>query len=245
MRAVILAGGKGTRLYPYTAVLPKPLMPIGDVPIIEIVIRQLIRNGITDITLALGHLAGLMKAYLAQREWLTQDITLSFVEEDIPTGTAGSLANIPGLSSTFLVMNGDLLTDLDYRALISFHREQKAQLTIATCVRHERVELGVLEVNDQYRVTQYIEKPVHDYRISMGVYVYEPPVLDLIRPGAYLDFPALVVRLMEKGEKVCAFPWKGQWLDIGRPDDFAAAQALFAEQPQRFDFSLPLPAAIE
>lgn len=236
IRTVILAGGKGTRLYPFTAFLPKPLVPLGDVPILEIVIRQLIRHGITDITLTLGHLAELVKAYFAQHKRLTEQVTLSFVEEDSPTGTAGSLASVPGLSSTFLVMNGDLLTDIDFRALIAYHREQGAQLTIAAYKRQERIDLGVLETDGNHQVTGYIEKPTYDYQVSMGVYVYEPEVLELIEPGAYLDFPTLVLRLLERGDRVCAYPWEGRWLDIGRPDDYAQAQEMFAQRPQDFGY---------
>ena len=236
IRAVILAGGRGTRLYPYTAFLPKPLVPLGEVPILEVVITQLIQHGITDITLTLGHLAELIKAYFARHKRLAEQVTLRFVEEEAPTGTAGSLASVDGLSTTFLVMNGDLLMDIDFQALLAFHREQGAQLTIATYKRKEKIDLGVLEIGEGSQVTGYIEKPTYDYQVSMGVYVYEPTVLELIEPGVYLDFPTLVLRLLEKGGKVCAYPWEGFWLDIGRPDDYAQAQALFAERPEDFGF---------
>jgi NDP-sugar pyrophosphorylase family protein len=244
IRAVILAGGKGTRLYPYTAILPKPLVPLGDIPILEVVIRQLIQHGITDITFTLGHLAELIKAYFTQHKTLAEQVRFSFVEEESPTGTAGSLASVPDLSSTFLVMNGDLLTDIDYRALVAYHEEQQAQLTIATYRRQEKIDLGVLQTNGDNQVTGYIEKPVYDYQVSMGVYVYEPTVLKYIEPGSYLDFPTLVMKLLEKGANVCAFPWEGHWLDIGRPDDYAEAQALFAKQPQIFGFD-PRAASLE
>ncbi len=132
LRAVILAGGKGVRLLPFTVNFPKPLVPLGDTPVLEVLINRLIRFGITDITLTLGHLAELVRAYLDHRRTLTNQITLRYVVEEEPTGTAGSLSLVSGLDDTFLVMNGDLLTNLDFNELIEFHRQQGAILTIAT-----------------------------------------------------------------------------------------------------------------
>jgi len=231
LKAVILAGGKGVRLHPFTVNFPKPLMPLGDTPVIEVLIRRLILSGITDITLSLGHLAELIKAYFEHRSDLLKKIKLSYVEESNPTGTAGSLSLVQGLDDTFLVMNGDLLTDLDFNALVSFHRQKKAALTIATHSRTVKIDLGVLEFDENNVITTYREKPELHYQISMGVYVYEPTVLHHIEKGKYLDFPTLVLRLIELGERVCAFPTNCQWLDIGRPDDYARAQELFGHKP--------------
>ena len=230
IRAVILAGGKGTRLAPFTVNFPKPLVPLGDMPVIEVLIRRLIRHGITDITLALGHLSELIKAYFQHRKQLTKLIDLRFVDEEEPTGTAGSLASVGGLTDTFFVMNGDLLTDLDFNAMLRHHRRQKAALTIATHKRNVKIDLGVLTFDKDRRVTSYVEKPETHYNISMGIYLYEPSVLKHIEPGKYLDFPTLVLRLLERGEKVCAYPTDCLWMDIGRPDDYARAQELFAEK---------------
>ena len=235
LRAVILAGGKGTRLMPFTVNFPKPLMPLGDIPVVEVLIRRLIHSGITDITLSLGHLAELVKAYFAHRPRLVEQISLRFVEEEEPTGTAGSLALVPGLAETFLVMNGDLVTNLDFDSLVQFHRQQKCLLTIATHKRNIKIDLGVLEFDRDYRVTQYLEKPENTYHVSMGIYVYEPEVLKYIKVGQYLDFPNLVLRLLESGEPVCAYPSDCLWLDIGRPDDYATAQELFVEKKEAFD----------
>ena len=230
LRAVILAGGKGTRLAPFTASFPKPLVPLGDTPILEILIRRLLQYGVTDITLTLGHLAELIKAYFHHRRCLADQITLRYVEEEEPTGTAGSLALVPGLNDTFLGMNGDLLTNLDLNALVQFHREQKAVLTIGVHERDVKIDLGVLEFDASHLVTRYLEKPRTTYNVSMGIYVYEPRVLRYIEAGRYLDFPELVLRLLENGERVCAFPSDCLWLDIGRPDDYARAQQLFMEK---------------
>jgi len=235
LRAVILAGGKGTRLLPFTINFPKPLVPLGDTPVLEVLIQRLIHYGITDITLTLGHLAELVKAYFDHRRRLLEQIRLRYVEEQEPTGTAGSLALVPGLNDTFLVMNGDLLTNLDFHALVQVHREQKAMLTIATHTRHVKIDLGVLEFNGNYQITRYLEKPETTYHVSMGIYVYEPGVLRYIEPGRYLDFPDLVLRLLARGERVCAYPSDCLWLDIGRPDDYARAQELFSEKKEAFD----------
>jgi NDP-sugar pyrophosphorylase family protein len=235
VRAVILAGGRGTRLRPFTASFPKPLVPLGDTPVVEVLIRRLVEFGITDVTLTLGHLAELIQAYFLQRKELTSKLDLKFVTETAPTGTAGSLALIEGLTETFLVMNGDLLTDIDFHALLNFHRSQQAALTIAAHRRHVKVDLGVLEFGADSRIIDYREKPEATYDVSMGIYVYEPPVLEWITPGEYLDLPSLVLRLIRDGQKVCAFPANCQWLDIGRPDDYARAQELFGAGRSQFE----------
>jgi NDP-sugar pyrophosphorylase family protein len=239
LRTVILAGGKGVRLLPFTINFPKPLVPLGDIPIIEILMRRLIAFGLTDVTLTVGHLAGLIKAYFHHRQELSRQLTLHFIEEAEPTGTAGSLALVPDLTSTFLVMNGDLLTDLDFDELVSFHHRQEAALTIAVHRRSIKLDYGVLNIGDDHRVTAYYEKPEYQRHVSMGVYVYEPSVLSFIEPGKYLDFPDLVIKLVHAGEKVCAWLSEGLWLDIGRPDDYAQAQQLFAERPTAFLAEMP------
>jgi NDP-sugar pyrophosphorylase family protein len=234
MRAVILAGGKGTRLAPYTASFPKPLVPLGDTPILEVLIRRLLQYGIVDITLTLGHLSELIIAYLQHRRSLSEQCKLRYVEEAQPTGTAGSLALVPSLDRTFLTMNGDLLTNLNFHALVDFHRAQKALLTIAVQQRDVKIDLGVIEFNGGCTVARYLEKPRSTHNVSMGIYVYEPKVLQYIEPGRHLDFPDLVVRLLDAGERVCAFSSDCLWLDIGRPDDYARAQQLFDARKQDF-----------
>jgi NDP-mannose synthase len=238
MRAVILAGGRGTRLRPFTASFPKPLVPVGDKPVLELLIRSLLRHGIRDVTLSLGYLAELVQAYFQQRQRLLTKLNLTYVLEEEPTGTAGSLALVDGLDDTFLVMNGDLLTDLNFNDLVRFHRENGAVLTIATQRRNVKIDFGVLEFDGARRITDYFEKPEHFYDVSMGVYVYEPSVLRYIEAGAYLDFPDLVLRLVEDGQRVCAYVTDCLWLDIGRPDDYERAQAMLEAHRDRFEFAL-------
>ena len=234
MKAVILAGGKGTRLAPYTTVFPKPLVPLGHQPILEVIVRQLAAHGFADIVMSVGYLAELIQAYFETANHKLPPVSLSYVKESEPTGTAGSLASIPGLDETFLVMNGDVLTSLDYRALVEHHRKKGGALTIAMHRRTVRVDFGVIRLDGEDRITGYEEKPSREHMVSMGVYVYEPRVLDFIEPGAYLDLPDLVLGLLDEGEKVVGYPFGGHWLDIGRHQDYEEAQALFSEADNPF-----------
>lgn len=227
MKAVILAGGKGTRLAPYTTVFPKPLVPIGERPILEIIVRQLVKQGIGDIILSVGHLGELIEAYFQNGHHNIPGLKLQYFRECQPLGTAGPLAMIPGLDETFLVMNGDVLTTLDYQALISFHRQQQAALTIAMHRKEVRVDLGVLETNEYSQLVSYREKPSYCFNVSMGVYIYEPKVLHYIAQGRYLDFPDLISDLLKNGEKVSGFQSQDYWLDIGRREDYELAQQEF------------------
>lgn len=237
MKAVILAGGRGTRLSPITCVLPKPLVPLDETAILEVVLRQLKHHGFADITLTLGYLAELIQGYLAQHRRLTEGLNLSYAVEEQPTGTAGSLAAVAGLrqqGEPFLVMNGDILTTLDFGRLMHDHRASGADLTIASYRKRVPIDLGVLELNADGQVQGYIEKPEHFYPVSMGIYVYEPRVLDFIAPGEYLDFPSLVLRLLGAGRRVQAWRSDALWLDIGRPTDYSEAQELFRQRRQEF-----------
>jgi NDP-sugar pyrophosphorylase family protein len=234
MKVVILAGGKGTRLAPYTTVLPKPLVPVADLPIVEILIRQLAYCGFHDITLSIGHLGALIRAYFSTNERLPAGVALSYVDEPRPLGTAGSLALVPDLRETFLVANGDVLTTLDFRRLVRYHREHPAVLTIAMQEKEVPIDLGVMEVDGTSRVVGYREKPILSYRVSMGIYVYEPVVLHYITPGDHLDFPDLVHRLLKAGERVNAYPSEDFWLDIGRHDDYARATEEFIRRRAEF-----------
>ena len=224
MRAVILAGGKGQRLRPYTTVLPKPLMPIGDMPILEVVLRQLAAAGFTRVTMAVGHLGELLQAFFGDGKRLGLAIDYSF--EARPLGTVGPLTLIPSLRAEreFLVMNGDVLTTLDYSRLIARHRESGAAVTIATYRREVRIDFGVIESDSQSNLlTGYVEKPSFDYRVSMGIYCFDAKVLDGLQPDTYCDFPDLIQRLLAAGQRVASYPFDGYWLDMGRPDDYATA----------------------
>ena len=232
MQAIILAGGKGTRLAPYTTVLPKPLMPVDDMPILEVILRQLRQTGVTEVTLAVGYLASLLEAYFGSGEKLGLKIHYSIEQE--PLGTAGPLGLITPPSEPFFVMNGDVLTDIDFQEMYRRHLAHDAALTVATFTRHVKIYLGVLEVDAASAVTNYIEKPSFHYQVSMGVYVMSPPVLDYIAKGTRMDLPDLVLKLIAEPQKVLSYQHPGYWLDIGRPDDYAEAAEIFRRERQLF-----------
>lgn len=224
-RAVILAGGKGTRLAPFTTVLPKPLMPLGETPILEVVLRQLAASGFERATLAVGHLAELIEAFFGDGSKV--GIRVDYSREEKPLGTAGPLALIDGLDEPFLVMNGDILAAVSYRDFLDQHGSSGATASILTTTRTTRIDYGIIEANANGDITGYIEKPTHDYSVSTGVYAFSPEALRFIEHGERLDFPDLILRLLAAGERVRSVPFDGYWLDIGRHDDFARAQDEF------------------
>jgi len=236
MKAIILAGGKGTRLAPYTTTLPKPMLPVGEKPILEIIIAQLAYHGFREITLSVGHLAGIIKAYFQANGNLPSGVTIKYVHEDSPLGTAAPVSLVPDLHTTFLVMNGDVLTTLNYGELIRFHKQNGATLTIATCPRKVPVDIGMVELDGGPRVVNYREKPTFTYNDSMGIYVYEPSVLKYIEPNVYLDVPTLVNRLIAKGERVLAYQSDGAcfWIDMGKHGDYERAIEAFEARKSQF-----------
>ena len=221
MKAVILAGGKGTRLAPYNKILPKPLMPVGDMPILEILLRQMKRYGVEDVVLTVGHLSEIMRAFFQNGERLGLKINYSY--EDKPLGTAGPISLIPGLDETFFVSNGDVLTTLNFKELIDFHRQKGAIATIAAHERKVKIDLGVITSNADYEIIGYTEKPTYNFYVSMGVYIFEPRILSYINHNEYLDLPNLILKLIDAGEKVASFPFNGYWMDLGRIDDYEQA----------------------
>lgn len=232
MKAVVLAGGKGTRLAPYTNILPKPLMPIGDMPILEVLIRQMKRYGIEEIVLTVGHLSELLRAFFQDGSRFGVRIEYSYEEE--PLGTAGPLAMVHGLDDTFLVTNGDVLTTLDLGALIDYHLSQGAAATIAMHSRRVQIDMGVIKFNGRNEVIDYVEKPSMDYEVSMGIYVFEPKALEYIPHDSYMDFPDLILKLLEHGQRVVGYPFDGYWQDLGRRDDYDQATSDFERMRPEF-----------
>jgi NDP-sugar pyrophosphorylase family protein len=232
MKAVVLAGGKGRRLAPYTQIIPKPLMPIGDMPILEVLLRQMKHAGVEEVTLTVGHLANLLRLFFQDGDQLGLKIRYSY--EDIPLGTAGPLALLEDLDSTFLVTNGDVLTTLSLSELMAFHRANGGIATIATHKRKVAIDLGVVQCDERHRIVGYVEKPSFDYLVSMGIYVFEARILAYIPRGKYLDLPDLVHQLLTAGEKVISFPFDGYWQDLGRPDDYEHASEDFETMRSQF-----------
>jgi NDP-sugar pyrophosphorylase family protein len=232
VKAIVLAGGKGTRLVPYTTVLPKPLMPIGDRPILDIVLRQLSHAGFDEVTLAVGHLAELIMAYCGDGSRF--GVKLSYSREESPLGTAGPIALADVGAQTFLVMNGDLLTTINYRDMLEQHRSKRNFATLATYPREVTIDLGVIEADADDRVLEYLEKPKFSYSVSTGIYLFEPAVLEHIPRGQRFDLPDLVLKLIRDGQRVGRFAASGYWLDIGRHDDYQDAVAAFESDPDAF-----------
>jgi NDP-mannose synthase len=233
MRAVILAGGLGTRLRPYTTVLPKPLVPVGDRPILEHILRQLSAAGIAHVDLCVSHLGELIQVYFSQSHSVPDGMTLAFHWEDEPLGTAGALRVVPDLDGTFIAMNGDVLTTLDYRALLEYHQSRAAALTIATYRKRVNIDLGVISSEDGF-VTDYREKPILDYDVSMGIYVYEAATLRHLPEQGPCQFPELVLRLVEAGERVAVFTSDAEWYDIGTFDEYERAVRDLEQRPEVF-----------
>lgn len=235
-RAVVLAGGLGMRLRPYTTVLPKPLMPVGDRPILDIIVRQLRHAGFERLTIVTGHLAELIEAFFGDGE--KYGIAIDYFREDEPLGTVGALALLDGLDDDFLVMNGDVLTDLAYGEFLEQHRASGAAASVAAHRRQVQVSLGVLQFEDEGdadRLTGYIEKPTYHYEVSMGVYAFSPRAIEQIEAGQRLDFPDLVLKLLDVGETVRARRSEDDyWLDIGRHDDYETAMDEFERMRDRF-----------
>jgi len=228
MKAIILAGGKGTRLAPYTTVFPKPLMPVDGMPILEVIVRQLAHFQIRELIFTVSHQSEpLLTAYFGNGSQYGVNITYS--REEKPLGTAGPLALLKDLPETFLVMNGDILTTLNYRKLIRYHRRQEGVVTVAMSEKEVTIELGVMEYNRTYKLTRYVEKPTLSYSVSMGIYVFDTRVLKWIPRKRYFDFPDLIQKLIKEREKVVCYPSNDFWLDIGRHEDYEEAQRRFQE----------------
>jgi NDP-sugar pyrophosphorylase family protein len=227
-----MAGGKGTRLAPYTHILPKPLMPIEDMPILEIVLRQLRLHGFGHITICVGHLAELLMAFFGDGRKLGLDI--QYAIEDRPLDTIGPLRLVDLPQQPFLVMNGDILTDMNYSAMYAYHVEHEQLLTVATYRKPVDITLGVLEYGADRLVHSFREKPRLIFDVSMGIYLMDPKIIDLVPAGRPYGFDKLVLDLLAKGNPPKVYPFEGLWLDIGRPEDYTSAGECFVRNRHRF-----------
>jgi NDP-sugar pyrophosphorylase family protein len=232
--AVMLAGGLGSRLAPLTAVIPKPLVPIDREAIAEILLRQLAHFGVQRVIVSIGYLGHLIEAVLGDGS--RYGLELQYQREEQPLGTVGPLALVADrLPDDFLVLNGDVLSDIDFDALLRQHCASGHILTVATYPRQVKVDLGVLQVDGQGEVTAFVEKPRYDFLVSMGVYAMSKRVLQYVTPGQPFGFDQLVLAMLAQGDPVGTFHWgKGRWLDIGRPADFATAQADFRAERRHY-----------
>jgi NDP-sugar pyrophosphorylase family protein len=231
MQALILAGGEGTRLKPFTNVIPKPLVPIGDLPILEVVLRQLKHHGADRIILAVNKLARLIEAFFGNGSRLGLEIVYSL--EDKPLGTAGPIRLVDNLDEDFIVMNGDLLTTIDYTDFFRSHKASGATATIATFQKEVKIDLGVLETKDDI-FKNYIEKPTYHFTVSMGIYVLNRKVLRFIDQRKKFDMPDLILALHNAGEKIVCYSGDYDWLDIGRIEDYERAVQLFEANRDKY-----------
>lgn len=231
MKAVILAGGQGARLAPYSLVFPKPLMPLGDMPILELLLLQLRNSGVTEVTMAVGYLSSLIIAYFGKGEKL--GLTIEYSHEEIPLGTGGPLRLISGLDDAFFVMNGDLLTDINLADMVRSHRDSGATATLGLYDREVTIDLGVIKTDEAGQVVEYIEKPSYRYDVSMGIYIFDPRALAHLPADQRFDLPDLVRALIRVKEPVVGYKHRGYWLDIGRPDDYRRAQEDFPAMRER------------
>jgi NDP-sugar pyrophosphorylase family protein len=228
MRAVILAGGKGTRLRPYTTLIPKPLVPLGGkYSILEIIIMQLKRSGFTHITLAVNHLSHLIMAYFGDGSRL--GVKLDYSLEDGELSTIGPLTLINDLPDNFLVMNGDILCDLDYRKFFDAHVASRSNISVSAYRRQVKIDFGVLRYGADGRLTEFQEKPSYDFDVSMGIYCIHRSVIDGLPKGQKYGFDNLMLDGIKDRQAIDIRPFSGYWLDIGRPDDYEYADENFEE----------------
>jgi len=233
MDAVVLAGGRGTRLAPLTVTVPKPLLPLGERPIIDILIAQLAAAGAGRVIVCLGYLAPLMQAFLGDgARW---GVAIEANIEAEPLGTAGALRTLEGLTDDFFVVNGDTLTDLDFPAMAQAHRAAGADATLFTPWVDEKVDYGVVTMEAATSaLTGYQEKPRRGYHVSSGVYVLSRRIVPLIPAAGPYDMPDLIRAAMADGRRVLAHPAAAYWKDIGRLDHYEAATRDFEADPGRF-----------
>jgi NDP-sugar pyrophosphorylase family protein len=222
MRAIILAGGQGKRLLPYTTLVPKPLMPIGgQKAILEIILEQLSSHGFEKVTLAVNHFAHLIQAYFGDGSKFGVEVEYLF--EDNPLGTMGPLRNVPDLPDDFLVMNGDILTDLDFGGFLRAHVALKNVFSISSYKRVQEVDFGVLEANDEGVLCGFKEKPKIEFEVSMGVYAMNKVALEVIPNDGPFGFDDLVLTFLRQKKDIRVVTHSGSWLDIGRPEDYDLA----------------------
>ncbi|MDD5680405.1 MAG: sugar phosphate nucleotidyltransferase [Candidatus Omnitrophica bacterium] len=232
MKVIILAGGKGTRLKPYSISIPKPLVPMGEYPILEIVIRRFKKYGFNDIVLSVNHMSELIKSYFGDGKKL--GVKLRYLMEDQPLGTAGPLSLLKETGDNFIVINGDVMTNLDFSKLIAYHKDGGQIATVVSFRKKVSVDLGVLETGKGGLVKRYIEKPTLKYDVSAGIYVFKKKVLAYVNKGRRMDLPDLVMRLVKEGESVRTYNHSGLWYDIGTPSDYEEATIKFMRNSKLF-----------
>ena len=233
MRAIILAGGKGTRLRPYTYSLPKPLMPIGgETPILGIILKQLQKNDFKRVTITVNYMAKIIQAFFGDgEEW---GLNIDYSLEKKPLGTVGPLTLINDLPELFLVMNGDLLTDLNFKKFYEWHKKKGNDMSVATFKRMTQNDSGVIQYDDELNIFRFKEKPIEYNHISMGIYILNKSVVDVLPKNEKIGFDKLIIDAINNGLKIKAYPHESYWLDIGCNNDYEKANNYFLENREKF-----------
>lgn len=221
MKAVLLAGGRGRRLEPFTTTIPKPLFPLGEKPILQIIIEQLIKVGITEFIISIGYLGELIEAYFGNG--LKFNCRIEYIRESTPLGTAGAISLIPKIKDDFIFMNGDILTTMNFIEAYNYHKNNNNLLTLCTYKKSVKSSLGIINIDEQSNVTSYLEKPTNEYLVSSGIYIMHPKIKNYINKNEKIDLPQLIQRLIRKDMKVKTFDITGAWFDIGTPGDLEMA----------------------
>ncbi|KAA3634512.1 MAG: nucleotidyltransferase family protein [Calditrichaeota bacterium] len=222
MQAVILAGGKGSRLKEITKDIPKPLVPIGGKPVIAYLLQQMSKTGVTDVIMAVNHQAEQIEQELGDGSDYT--LKISYSQEEQELSTIAPLKLINNLTDTFIVANGDILTDLDFLKLFEYHRSHSSDVTVCVKKRIDKIDYGVLETNDSGTVQVFREKPDYSFLVSCGIYVFSKSVLDIVPDNELFGFDHLMYAMLKSNRSIQTYQFDGFWLDIGRPEDYEHAQ---------------------
>jgi NDP-mannose synthase len=236
MQAIILAGGAGTRLRPYTLVFPKPMLPVGGMPIIATIVHQLAYYGFNDIVISLGYLGDYIRMYFMGGVNTPKGVTIRFSFEDQPLGTTGPLALVDKLDDDFLVINGDILSTIDYADFFHTHRDRHADLSVAVGIKEVKMSLGILDLDEKQRITGFREKPTFVFHDNMGIYVYSRSVMKWVERDKKLDVNVLVAKLVEEKKNVFGYISKEEyfWIDVGQHADYEKANEEFEKRRSAF-----------
>ncbi len=236
MQAVILAGGRGTRLLPYTVVFPKPMLPVGGQPIIQTIVAQLVQSGFDDIVISLGYLGDMIELFFREEKNRPPGVRIRYVQEKEPLGTSGALSLIEGLDDHFLVVNGDILSSLSYRQIYEYHLEKKSCLTVAVGRKEVTLTLGILTLDSEEKVTSIEEKPTYYFNDNMGIYVYSREAVKYLPKNQRTDANVLIQRLIADRKPVFGYrssePY--YWIDIGQHAEYEQANSEFEKHRDKF-----------
>jgi NDP-sugar pyrophosphorylase family protein len=228
---VIMAGGLGTRLYPYTKILPKPLIPVGEIPIAEHIINRFNKYGCKDFYLILNHKKNMIKAYFNE---ISKDYSVNYIDEEKPLGTGGGLSLLKNkINSTFILSNCDILIEEDYYKLYRHHKKENNLITMVTSLKNLKIPYGVIEISETGEIESMEEKPSFSFFTNTGMYVVEPRVIEELEENKVIGFPDIIEHYQNKGEKVGVYPISEKsWLDMGQLDELEEMRKRIVDEEQ-------------